>query len=101
MNKQNHFRELSFFTGRGGHLFVGGGTRIFGGGQRGDHFFFSEPKGGGPKFFEGQRGGEPKGVTRIFLRLPRGGPEFFYVCQGGDQKKLPTGHHKQTAPPSQ
>ena len=35
---------------------MGGGPRIFWGGQKGGPVFFSGPK-GGPEFFEGQRGG--------------------------------------------
>ncbi len=96
---------------------MGGGARMFWGCQRGDHYFFSVLK-GGPKFFAGQRRG-----TKIFSpkfccpfhclcegdNLSLGGPEFYhkgkggtriFLCiQRGDQKKLATGHHKQTAPP--
>ena len=41
-------RELSFFTGMGGRLFVGG-TRIFWGGPRGDQLFLTYAKGGPEK----------------------------------------------------
>ncbi len=38
--------------------------------------------GGGPEFFEDQRGGD-----QIFFSGSKGGgPKFFYVCKGGDQK---------------
>ena len=49
---------------------------------------------GGPEFFHEAKGGG----TKIFPRRQRGGPNFFYVCKGGDQKKLATGHHRQTPP---
>ncbi len=64
-----------------------GGTRIFLVVKEGTSFFFSGPKGGqrgGPEFFP-----EGKGEHQ----------NFFYVCKGGDQKKLATGHHKETTFP--
>ena len=51
-------RELSFFTGRGDHLFVGGPD------------FFGVVKGGDQFFLVGQRGPE-------FFEVKEGGPEFF------------------------
>ncbi len=50
--------------------------------------------GGDQNFFTRSKGG-----TKIFGRRQRGGPKFFGVGKGGDQKKLATGHHRQTAPP--
>ncbi len=71
--------------------------------------FFSGQRGGANIFLGSRRGGLPfprEGTTifsqcqrgNFFSRRQKGGPEFFYVCQGGDQKKLVTGHHKETAP---
>ncbi len=52
------------------------------------------PLGGDQNFFTRSKGG-----TKISCRRQRGGPKFFAVGKGGDQKKLATGHHRQTAPP--
>ena len=52
---------------------VKGGTSFFSVFQRGDQNFSAYAKGGGDQ-------------------------NFLYACKGGDQKKLTTGHHKQTAP---
>ncbi len=54
-------RELSFFTGRGGSLFVGEGTFL--GWSEGWPKFFQGTKRGGQNFFEG-----PKGVNFFFKR---------------------------------
>ncbi len=51
-------RELSFFTGRGGRLFVGGPE------------FFGVVKGGDQFFSVSQRG------DQNFLRVKEGGPKF-------------------------
>ncbi len=61
---------LSFFTWRGGRLFVGGGPEFFGIVKGGDQFF-SVGLRGGPEFFEGQRGG---GDQKFF---PSWGPSIF------------------------
>ncbi len=53
-------RELSFITGRGGRLFVGG-TRIFWGSQRGGTKIFSVGQRGDQNFFRVKEGG-----TKIF-----------------------------------
>ncbi len=55
------FRELSFITGRGGRLFVGGGPEFFGVVKGGDQNFSSGSKGGDQNFFRVKEGG-----TKIF-----------------------------------
>ncbi len=65
-------KELPFF------LLVGG-----------NQIFLGVVKGG--PVFSGLKGG-PK------FPIGKGGPKIFPVCKGGDQKKLATGHHRQTPP---
>ena len=64
-------RELSFITGRGGRLFVGGGDQNFLGWSKGGTKIFSVGQRGGPEFFEGQRGGDQIFFSKIFSRLRR------------------------------
>ena len=75
----NQFKELSFCTGRGGHLFAGGGDLNFWGGQGGNQFFVSVPK-GEPEFFEGQRG------SRFFPHRQRGDQIFLHRQMGEPEK---------------
>ncbi len=65
----NYFRirELSFFIGKGGPLFVGGPE--FFGVVKGGTIFFSGPKMGGRIFSKSKRGG------KNFSPKAKGGPE--------------------------
>ncbi len=67
LNNPKGLRELSFFTGGGGHLVVGG-----------------------PEFFGMVKGGtsfpNTKGGTRFFPRKQRGRPKFFTYAKGGPEK---------------
>ena len=71
---------------------------------------------GGPEFFEYEGGGpiffsnffvpfaqffhKAKGADQNLFTYAKGGPESFMYAKGGPEKKLATGRHKQTAPPS-
>ena len=50
----------------------------------------------GPKSFRKAKWGGPK----LFFPVGKGGTKFFLCMQRGNQKKLATGHHRQTAPPA-
>ncbi len=82
---QGHLSQTSFV---GGPTFFG---LVKGGGTR----FFQSAKEGGTRIFCGTERGD-----KNFSQLAKGGPESLLRLQreGEPEKKLTTGHHKQTAP---
>ncbi len=92
VNKNKLLWGAIIFYQEGGCLFVMGGGRIFGVIKGEGYQFFQRAK-GGQIFFEVQRGG-----TKIFPHRQREDQNFLRMQREGDQKKLPTGHHRQMAP---
>ena len=78
--------------------------------QPGGPEFFGVVKRGGTVFFQLAKGGEDQNCLRVkegetngggdqnFFPKAKGGTRMFLRMKRGNQKKLVTGHHKQTAP---